>query len=58
MQLAYNPYDDLSVETRIQILHNAIEFLEVRFPGGDVAIRLRDRKLEQIRQLEALQDVR
>ncbi len=52
-QFSYDPYEDLPVEVRLQILRNAVEFLEVRYPHGEVAMKLRDRKLEQIRQLEA-----
>ncbi len=44
----------LPVEDKIQILRNAIEFLEFRHPGGEDAMRLRDEKIEQLRYLEAL----
>ncbi len=52
-KFSYEPYEDLPVEVRLQILHDAVKFLEVRYPQGEVAMKLRDRKLEQIRQLEA-----
>ncbi len=49
----YFSYEDLPVESRIQILRNAVEFLKVRYPNGTVAMKVRDRRLEQLRQLEA-----
>ena len=52
-QFSYQPYEDLPVKVRLQTLWNAVEFLEVRYPHGEVAMKLRDQKLELIRQLEA-----
>lgn len=54
MRISYFQHEDLPVEARIQILRNAIAFLEARWPKGEIAVKLRDRKLEQLRQLEAL----
>ena len=46
MRLSFFPHEGLPVETQIQILRNAIAFLEARWPNGEVAMKLRDRKLE------------
>lgn len=40
-----------SVDSQLQILRNAIEFLELRHPNIERAQRLRDQKLAQIRQI-------
>lgn len=50
----YYPYEGLPVETRIEILRNAIRFLEAKYPDGEVAKELRDKQVEQLKRLEAL----
>lgn len=47
--------DRLSVEAQIQILRNAIQYLEVKYPNGRLAQEVRDRKRQQLQRLEALQ---
>ena len=42
-----------SVETKIEILRNAVEFLEFRYPGNAAAEALREEKLNQLRWLES-----
>lgn len=42
-----------SVEVRVEILRNAIRFLDAYYPEGEKLEKFRSQKLKQLRQLEA-----
>jgi len=53
MRISYFTHENLTIEARIQILKDSIAFLDNRWPNGAIAVQLRDRKLKQLRHLEA-----